>query len=73
MAERAPRDTAPAVEDPVLGALEAAEWDDEPYTDEDRAAVEEGRAAYRRGEFDSLENVWRRLLGEDPPTSSEPQ
>jgi hypothetical protein len=36
--------------DPVLAALEAAPFDDEPYTGEDRAASEEGWATYRRGE-----------------------
>ncbi|HEV3093472.1 MAG TPA: hypothetical protein VGY30_03035 [Solirubrobacteraceae bacterium] len=36
--------------DPVLAALEAAPFDDEPYTGDDRAASEEGWAAYRRGE-----------------------
>lgn len=35
---------------PVLAALEAAPSDDEPYTGDDRAASEEGWAAYRRGE-----------------------
>ncbi len=36
--------------DPVVATLEAAPFDDEPYTGEDRAASEEGWAAYRRGE-----------------------
>jgi hypothetical protein len=36
--------------DPVVAAFEAAPVDDEPYTDEDRAASDEGWAAYQRGE-----------------------
>lgn len=36
--------------DPVLAALEAAPFDDEPYTGDDRAASEEGWTAYQRGE-----------------------
>jgi hypothetical protein len=36
--------------DPLVATLEAAPFDDEPYTGEDRAASEEGWAAYRRGE-----------------------
>lgn len=36
--------------DPVVATLEAAPFDDEPYTGEDRAASEEGWAAYQRGE-----------------------
>ena len=36
--------------DPVLAALEAAPFDDEAYTGDDRAAPEEGWAAYQRGE-----------------------
>jgi hypothetical protein len=36
--------------DPLLAALEAAPFDDEPHTGDDRAASEDGWAAYRRGE-----------------------
>jgi hypothetical protein len=36
--------------DPVLTSLETAPSDDEPYTGDDRAASEEGSAAYQRGE-----------------------
>lgn len=36
--------------DPVVAAFEAAPVDDEPYTDEDRAAADEGWNAYQRGE-----------------------
>ena len=62
MAERASRHNPTHLDDPILAAHEAAEWDDEPFTDEERAAVEEARAEIRRGEYDSLENVRRRLL-----------
>lgn len=65
MDDRHPLPTELPVEDPFLAALEAAPYDDEPYTDEERAAVEEGEAQYRRGEYDTLENVRRRLLGEE--------
>ncbi|HTR89566.1 MAG TPA: hypothetical protein VMG62_05595 [Solirubrobacteraceae bacterium] len=43
--------------DPVLAALEAAPFDDEPYTGEDRAASEEGWAAYQRGEAIRLDEL----------------
>ncbi len=36
--------------DPLVAALEAAPLDDEPYTEDDRAASEAGWAAYQRGE-----------------------
>ena len=36
--------------DPVVAALEAAPFDDEPFTGEDRAASDEGWAAHKRGE-----------------------
>ncbi|MFZ1154475.1 MAG: hypothetical protein WAN93_06180 [Solirubrobacteraceae bacterium] len=36
--------------DPVVATLEAAPFDDEPYTGEDRTASDEGWAAYQRGE-----------------------
>lgn len=60
MAERAPHRPEAVTKDPFLAALEAAEWDDEPYTDEERAAVEEGHAAYRRGDYITLENILHR-------------
>lgn len=40
--------------DPMLAALEATPFDDEPYTTDDRAASEEGWAAYRQGEAVSV-------------------
>jgi hypothetical protein len=36
--------------DPMVATLEAAPFDDEPYTGRDREASEEGWAAYRQGE-----------------------
>ncbi len=36
--------------DPVVATLEAAPFDDEPYTGEDRAASDKGWAAYQRSE-----------------------
>ncbi len=73
MAERKPWQLETPIEDPVLAAHEAAEWDDEPFTDEERAAVEEARGQILRGEYDSLENVRRRLLGDDLPVMVEPR
>jgi hypothetical protein len=36
--------------DPLVATLEAAPFDDKPYTADDREASDEGWAAYRRGE-----------------------
>jgi hypothetical protein len=36
--------------DPLVATLEAAPFDHEPHTAEDREASDEGWAAYRRGE-----------------------
>ena len=47
--------------DPVLAALANAPYDDEPETDEERAAVAEGRAALDAGDFVSMEEVRREL------------
>jgi len=51
--------------DSLVGALAGAEYDDEPYTDEQRAAAAEGREAFRGGEFSSLDEVWREVIVED--------
>jgi hypothetical protein len=51
--------------DPFLSALAAAEYDEEPYTEEQRAAAEQGREAFQRGEFASLEDVWRELAEDE--------
>ena len=45
--------------DPALRAALLAPIDDEPFTDEERAAVEAAEAAYRRGEWVSDEDVRR--------------
>ena len=37
-------------QDPMVAAFEAAPLDDEPYTQDDRAASDAGWAAYQRGE-----------------------
>lgn len=47
--------------DPVLAALANARYDDEPETDEERAAVAEGRAALDAGDFVTMEEVRREL------------
>lgn len=64
---RAPLATPPESEDatgdPLLAALAAAEWDDEPYTDEQRALAEAGSDEIRRGESVSLEEVKKRFAG----------
>lgn len=51
--------------DPFLAALASAEEDDEPYTEEERAAAQAGREAFARGEYASLDDVWRDLVGEE--------
>ena len=43
--------------DPTVATLEAAPFDDESYTGEDREASEEGWAAYRRGEAIALADL----------------
>ena len=50
-----------APEHPVLAALRKAPLDDEPESEEERAAVEEAREAERRGEVISDEELRRRL------------
>lgn len=47
--------------DPVLRAALLAPLDDEPFTEEDRQAVEEAEAGYRRGEWVTNEEMKRRL------------
>ena len=47
--------------DPVLAALANAPYDDEPETDEERAAVAEGRAALDSGDFVTMEEARREL------------
>jgi len=40
--------------DPTVATFEAAPFDDEPYTGDDRTASEEGWASYRRGDAVSV-------------------
>jgi len=47
--------------DPVLTSLANAPFDDEPETDEERAAVEEAWEGYGRGEWKSMDEVRREL------------
>ena len=67
MAERVPQPPEVPTDDPFLAALEAAEWDDEPLTDEDIAAMAEGKAEIRRGEFVTLDELRHQILGGDEP------
>jgi hypothetical protein len=63
-AARLLRELAPEREmDPFLAALAEAEEDDEPFTEEDRAALEEARAEFARGEFLTEDEVRRSLFG----------
>jgi hypothetical protein len=48
--------------DPVLDSLLLAPDDDEPLTPADDAAIEEAKAAYRRGEYLSSDEAKRELL-----------
>lgn len=43
--------------DPIIEAFENAPLDDEPLTDEDERALDEARAAYRRGETVPLDQI----------------
>ena len=47
--------------DPVLRTLALAPYDDEPETEEERAAVEEARAEAATGTLRSMEDVRREL------------
>jgi hypothetical protein len=47
--------------DPVLTALENAPYDEEPETEEERAAVAEGRAALDAGDFVTMDELRREL------------
>jgi hypothetical protein len=51
-------------DDPFLALLESAPVDQEPLTDEDRAAIELGREEHRTGKTTPWEVVRRELLGE---------
>ena len=45
------------VSDPLERSLMLAPLDDEPLTDEDKAAIAEGEAAYRRGDWVSDDDL----------------
>jgi len=62
-AARALQPLRAAQDDPVLRALMEAPEDDEPLTEEDIAAIEEGRAEMARGEWIPWEEVKARLFG----------
>lgn len=47
--------------DPVFRALVQSPYDDEPETDEERSAVEEGKQAMERGDTITSEELQRRL------------
>lgn len=47
--------------DPVLEAFDNAPLEDEPITEEEERAVEEGREAYRRGETYTREQIRQEL------------
>jgi hypothetical protein len=49
-------------QDPVARKLLTAAIDDEPETEEERAAVEEAKDEFARGEFVTAEEAKRRLL-----------
>lgn len=52
-----------ATADPVARLLDSAPIDDEPLTDEDLAAIREGREAHRRGEGRPWSDVRREIRG----------
>lgn len=55
--DEAARRLSPLYPDPALRAALLAPIDDEPLTDEDIAAIEEGRQQIARGEFFTNEEV----------------
>ena len=60
-AERALTHLRELADDPVLQALMNAPLDDEPETDEERAAIEEGLTDLERGDVVSDEQLRREL------------
>ena len=48
--------------DPLQRLLDEAPEDDEPLTPEEIATIEEGKAAYRRGDYLTAEEAKRELL-----------
>jgi hypothetical protein len=78
LAEEYARETALAASkknsesDPFLATLTAAEDDDDPYTDAQRATAHAGWEAFERGETISWEEVRRELQVIDAPGSASP-
>jgi hypothetical protein len=70
LAEEYARETDEKLErDPFLAALADAEYDDEPFTDEQREAARIGWEEYQRGETAPWEEFRRELLAEDETPS----
>ena len=61
MVEPAVRTLTELRDDPWAWALKNAPLDDEPYTEEDRAASDDAKAGYKRGEFITTAELDRRL------------
>lgn len=61
MMANAPHDPATKPPDPVLGALESAQADDEPETAEERALVEQARRSVANGDTLTTAELRRRL------------
>ncbi len=53
----AERQLAALRDDPLLRALAIAPVDDEPLTEDERAAIEDAEATYRRGEWVADEDL----------------
>ena len=62
MTEGLLKDLVNGTRDPLLWKLMSAPWDDEPETEEERAAVQEAREQIAAGQVLSHEEVFRRLL-----------
>jgi hypothetical protein len=58
-AQRALRAAEPELEDPVIAAFRDAPEDDEPWTEEDEAAVKEANEDIAAGRMFSLEEIKR--------------
>ena len=52
-------------QDPEMARLDAAPWDDEPYTDDERAEDDAALAAYKRGEGVPLDELMAELDADD--------
>jgi hypothetical protein len=65
-----PSESHDSPDDPFLAALAEAEYDDEPYTDEQRAVAQEGWEEYLRGDIVPWEEFRRELMEQDTLESS---